>query len=143
MAWARFMIAVRSAPSTSSSTRLVRSRVSVSIRLCSRASSMVRTVVACSIAIRSESPAVPSGSRTASTPIGAPPSTATETSRSSSRIGLAAAIARASISFRRPGSARGYVSGRSGPAHARRLPNRSSMAAERPVSSYTARAMPS
>ena len=46
------------------------------------------------IAIRSESPAVPSGSRRTSTPIGSPPNMATETSRSSSRTGLAAAIAR-------------------------------------------------
>jgi hypothetical protein len=45
--------------------------------------------------------------RIASTPIGAPPSTATETSRPPSLTGLAAAIARVRIRFRWRGSALG------------------------------------
>jgi len=93
---------------------------------------------------RSESPAVPvPESRTTSTPIGAPPSTATETSRSSSRIGLAAR--------HRPGQDQFFPPGPGRPAdmfpgRSRTCPRRAgcrtgpSMAAERSVSSYTARA---
>ena len=57
---------------------------------------MASTVVACSIATRSVSTAVPSGSCRTSAPIALPPSTATETRRSPSRTGPAAVKARRS-----------------------------------------------
>ena len=57
---------------------------------------MDSTVVACSIATRSASTAVSSGSCSTSTPWGLPLSMATETRRSPSRIGAAAFTARRS-----------------------------------------------
>ena len=63
-------------------------------QVCSRASSMASTVVACSTATRSVSTAVPFGSCRTSAAIALPPSTATHRRRSPSRTGPAAFKAR-------------------------------------------------
>ena len=130
-------------PARRSSTRSRRSRTSVSATVRSRASSIEKMVAPYSRATRSSSRASRSGSTRAMTPTESGRGEAAHITRPDSQMDWPSRRSRCSNCSRWAGGSFDTLGGSLNPAHARRLPKRSSRITGSPVTSCTALAIPS